>query len=162
MLGRNLKDFLIAHPTRRDTGAPVQFQQVNDDAALGVAITAALTHATQSGHRNIAIIAKTAQRCRTATTLVAQTPQPIALIDSVAFEYSGGIVSIPVHPAKGIEFDVAIVIDTNAHTYTDTEFDERLLYVAVTRPMHALYILWQGQLSTYLHDDRRVAARFPA
>lgn len=54
--------------------------------------------------------------------------------------YSGGIVIIPCHLAKGLEFDVVIIANASKEMYKEKELDVKLLYVAMTRPLHELYI----------------------
>lgn len=134
-------------------GAPVTLQRVANDTDLTRNIEIAIKQAQSRGHRNIAVIGKTTTRCQSLhTSCMQHIQQPIQLAESADFDYQGGLVLLPIHLAKGVEFDVAIVIDADDQTYTDTEFDGRLLYVAVTRPMHELYIFWQGSRSMYLEQ----------
>jgi DNA helicase-2/ATP-dependent DNA helicase PcrA len=60
------------------------------------------------------------------------------------FEFRGGVVLLPVALAKGLEFDAAVVVDADGETYGPDAFDGRLLYVALTRAMHELHVLWTG------------------
>lgn len=50
------------------------------------------------------------------------------------------------HMAKGLEFDRVIVADVSANNY-HTEMDRHLLYVACTRAMHQLMLIYQGEPS---------------
>jgi len=43
-----------------------------------------------------------------------------------------------------------IVVDADARRYRQAELDAKLLYVAVTRALHRLYVLWTGQPSPLL------------
>jgi len=72
------------------------------------------------------------------------------LATSSDFKYEGGIVIVPVHLAKGMEFEASLVVDADTQTYTETEFDGRLLYVALTRALHILHVFWIGQISKHL------------
>ena len=67
-------------------------------------------------------------------------------------EYRGGLVILPVHLAKGMEFEAALVVDSDVATYSASEFDGRLLYVAVTRALHALHVFWCGDVSPHLRE----------
>jgi DNA helicase-2/ATP-dependent DNA helicase PcrA len=49
---------------------------------------------------------------------------------------------------------VVLVIGADARTYTEAPLDARLLYVAVTRALHRLYVLWTGQPSPLLSPIR--------
>ena len=66
--------------------------------------------------------------------------------------YRGGVIVLPVALAKGLEFDAAVVVDADAATYGPAAFDARLLYVALTRAMHALRVVWAGSPSPHLGD----------
>lgn len=55
--------------------------------------------------------------------------------------YQTGILVLPISKAKGLEFDSVFLADVNKKRYTDNELDIRLLYVAVTRPLHRLFII---------------------
>jgi len=102
-------------------------------------------------YRNIAIITKTTDYCSKLAVLLRQAKlDQFAVATSVDFEYKGGIVVLPVHLAKGMEFEAALVVGTDDRTYTATEFDGRLLYVALTRALHVLHILWIGNVTMHL------------
>lgn len=62
-----------------------------------------------------------------------------------------GIVVMPVYMAKGLEFDCVIVYETNNKNYK-TEFDQKQLYIASTRALHKLILLYTGSKSKYLYS----------
>ena len=47
---------------------------------------------------------------------------------------------VPSHLAKGLEFD-AVIIAAFDEPFRDHPIDRKLLYVAMTRPMHELHIV---------------------
>ena len=51
--------------------------------------------------------------------------------------------------SKGLEFDEVIILDADSETYK-TQYDKGLLYIAATRAMHRLTILYTGSPSPYL------------
>ena len=62
-------------------------------------------------------------------------------------EYKGGICTIPSYLAKGLEFDGAIVANATEGEYnSDRNTDMKLLYVAMTRPLHELNILYNDKI----------------
>ena len=65
-------------------------------------------------------------------------------------EYTGGISVIPSYLSKGLEFDAVIINDANSEKYADDGIDQKLLYVAITRAMHELYINYRGEISSSL------------
>jgi DNA helicase-2/ATP-dependent DNA helicase PcrA len=60
------------------------------------------------------------------------------------------VIVLPVALAKGLEFDAAVVVDADENTYGPSAFDARLLYVALTRALHALRVIWAGRPSPHL------------
>lgn len=59
--------------------------------------------------------------------------------------------------AKGLEYDAVIVLGVN-DSFTDTVFNQKLLYMAATRAKHYLAIHWAGQQSPILRavSDRGI------
>jgi DNA helicase-2/ATP-dependent DNA helicase PcrA len=119
---------------------------VADEAALVDAIRQAVVQARERRYASVAVIAKTAARAReVAERLAAAGVEGVTLIDRPEdMEFRGRAVVLPVHLAKGLEFDAAVVVDADARTYGSSAFDARLLYVALTRAMPDLRVLWAG------------------
>jgi DNA helicase-2/ATP-dependent DNA helicase PcrA len=61
-------------------------------------------------------------------------------------DYKSGLLILPVAQAKGLEFDSVIILDMNKERYPDTEYSTRLLYVAVTRALHRLIVITNGNI----------------
>jgi DNA helicase-2/ATP-dependent DNA helicase PcrA len=53
--------------------------------------------------------------------------------------------------AKGREFDHVVVADAQAEVYPDTPLARRRLYTAVSRAMHRVTVLAQGELTPLLN-----------
>lgn len=51
--------------------------------------------------------------------------------------------------AKGLEFDAVLLLNASAKAYR-TEREKKLLYVACTRALHELHILYSGKLSPFI------------
>lgn len=64
--------------------------------------------------------------------------------------YKSGIVVLPSCLAKGLEFDAVLIFNASSAEYTEDELDIKLLYVAMTRPLHKLYIYHTGELTPLL------------
>ncbi len=98
--------------------------------------------------QTIAVIGKTAQQCsvihrelngRIATKLITHDNQT----------FCSGITIIPSYLAKGLEFDVVLVLYTDTEHYHQ-EADRKILYTVCTRAMHRLYLLYYKELSTII------------
>lgn len=72
------------------------------------------------------------------------------LLDINQSEYAGGVTLAKAADVKGFEFDGVILADAGAGRFPDKELDARLLYVCLTRPLHRLACLYQGELSPLL------------
>jgi DNA helicase-2/ATP-dependent DNA helicase PcrA len=103
------------------------------------------------GHASVGIITRTPARARALAPLLARAGLSDAqLALAPDFAYRGGVIVLPVALAKGLEFDAAVVVDADGATYGPSAFDARLLYVALTRALHALRVIWAGSLSPHL------------
>ncbi|MCK9368463.1 ATP-binding domain-containing protein [Candidatus Dojkabacteria bacterium] len=65
-------------------------------------------------------------------------------------DYKTGILVLPITKAKGLEFDSVFIVDINAENYKENELDTRQLYVAITRPLHRLFLITNGDPSKLL------------
>ncbi|MCL2741135.1 MAG: ATP-binding domain-containing protein, partial [Oscillospiraceae bacterium] len=66
------------------------------------------------------------------------------LISGKDKEYKGGFVVIPSYLSKGLEFDAVAVLGADEPSYPGSELDVKLLYVSMTRALHALALIWHG------------------
>lgn len=63
-------------------------------------------------------------------------------------EYNGGICIITSYLAKGLEFDGVIISNSGEEEYDSNKMiDMKLLYVAMTRPLHELTILYKNDIT---------------
>ena len=67
--------------------------------------------------------------------------------------FSSGIRTVVgrIPDAKGLEYDAVIVMGVN-HTFRETLFNQKLLYVATTRAKHHLSLFWSGRQSPILRS----------
>lgn len=102
----------------------------------------------KSGHKNIAVICKTAKESKAAFEGVKKA-HDARLIEKGTLTFENGVNVVPAYLAKGIEFDAVIIYDSSSYTRTE---ERKLLYTACTRAMHELYVLSKGKLSPLLED----------
>ncbi|MFP3415815.1 ATP-binding domain-containing protein, partial [Bacillus sp. SIMBA_074] len=65
-----------------------------------------------------------------------ETIPELTLLSSKDNQFPGGVTVMPAYLTKGLQFDVVFIVDVNS--YLDNEWDAKLLYVAMTRPVHRL------------------------
>ena len=101
-------------------------------------------------YKSIAVICKTLKECKDVHTLLSKQIKDVTLINGKEEVYKSGIVVLPSCLAKGLEFDAVLIFNANNTCYTEDELDIKLLYVAMTRPLHKLYIYHTGELTPLL------------
>lgn len=70
---------------------------------------------------------------------------------------SKGIILMDLSLAKGLEFDHVVIPDAQEQVYPDTPLSRRRLYTAISRAMHEVTILSQGQLTPLLSGAQQKA-----
>ncbi|TWE08149.1 DNA helicase-2/ATP-dependent DNA helicase PcrA [Neobacillus bataviensis] len=88
---------------------------------------------------SIAIIGKTNAECLRIHKMLENSNLPIQLLEEKEDMKKGCVVILPSYLSKGLEFD-AVLILTMEESYSEEELDIKLLYVAMTRPMHRLFL----------------------
>lgn len=92
-----------------------------------------------NGHKAIALICKTTDDAVTLLALL-ECKLPVQLLTEDAQIDQDKLLIVPCHLAKGLEFDAVITVIVS-EPYFDTPTDRKLLYVALTRAMHELYLI---------------------
>ena len=101
-----------------------------------------------SGHASLGIIAKTNRDARALYDSLKQKHE-IHLLSPESGSFSSGVSVTSIQMSKGLEFDQVIVADADSETYT-TGYDRSLLYIACTRAMHKLALLYTGEQTKLL------------
>lgn len=65
-------------------------------------------------------------------------------------EFHNGVMLLPVTLTKGLEFDCVVLWCPDADHYANTPRDAKLLYVAITRALHELHLIYDKKLSELL------------
>jgi DNA helicase II / ATP-dependent DNA helicase PcrA len=135
----------LIEPFNRTGPKPVivQVKDMNDQAAK---VSNIIEKMKEAGHKNIAIICKTAKESKSAFEAL-QQKHDARLIEKGTLTFESGINVVPAYLAKGIEFDAVLIF--NASEYQREE-ERKLLYTACTRAMHELFVLSAGKMSPLL------------
>jgi DNA helicase-2/ATP-dependent DNA helicase PcrA len=144
----------LAVPLARTGKSPVEIN-LGDAAKRSTTLRDIIAQERQAGHKSIAILVKTAYASRRLAEEMRQVGvNDFQLIDGQTLRYNDGLTILPIYLAKGLEFDTVIVADAGAEHYTNSTLDLRLLYVAITRASHHLYIGWQGRITPLLDPSQ--------
>ncbi|ANE48170.1 helicase UvrD [Paenibacillus swuensis] len=94
--------------------------------------------------KTTAVIGRTAASCRELARELAKEGIEASLLDAKQATYGGGLSVVPAYLAKGLEFDAVIVADADARSYRAAPAEAKLLYVACTRALHELHLVYSG------------------
>jgi DNA helicase-2/ATP-dependent DNA helicase PcrA len=106
----------------------------------------------KEGFKTAAVIGKTLDECARFAALLKKGKEGFTLITGKEKEYKGGMVIVPSYLAKGLEFDAVFIPDGGSEEYSEDELDIKLLYVAMTRPLHKLCIYHTEKMSPLLEE----------
>jgi DNA helicase-2/ATP-dependent DNA helicase PcrA len=145
----NEKDLIVAKPVIRHGNNP-QIRSFEKEEELFLALENKVESLLSEGQVSIAIIGKTKEECKSIYENLHHRGMPnLMLIDENKKEYHHPVVIIPSYMAKGLEFD-AVIIASPHSSYQQEILDIKLLYVAMTRALHQLDILYKKGLNPVL------------
>lgn len=104
----------------------------------------------EKGYETIALICKDQKEVDKLYSQFQKLGLDIKKIEESNDKYNGGICLLPSYLSKGLEFDAVIITDANSDKYKSNQESQRLLYVAITRAMHELYINYQNEITESL------------
>jgi len=99
----------------------------------------------ESKNASLGIILKTNKAAKTLYHILSKECE-VSLISPESTNFKNGVSITSIQMSKGLEFDEVIISGTNSDTYR-TEYDRSLLYIACTRAMHRLTLLYTRELS---------------
>lgn len=121
----------------------IKYKEKNEQISL---IKRILEQYKTQNYKTIAIICKNEEEAQELyIKLEMNDIKNITLNDT---EYNGGICIITSYLAKGLEFDGVIILNSGEEEYNSNKIiDMKLLYVAMTRPLHELTILYKNDIT---------------
>ncbi|MBO8172475.1 MAG: AAA family ATPase [Bacillaceae bacterium] len=137
-----IPDEILARPVVRHGKKPVviPFEKKN---GFVTSIVEKVSQVREEGFRSIALIGKSLDECKKIKTYMDQHGGISTQLLKGEEEVEGDdVVIVPSYVAKGLEFDAVFVVNID-DVYTDDELDVKLLYVAMTRPLHRLFIYYR-------------------
>lgn len=127
-------------------GRPVEIRKAADERELA-SLTAAQIQETESrGYKTIAVICRTEEEAARAEEWLSG----MCKISDDQDNFTNGVMILPIHKTKGLEFDAAVLWNPDIKAYPMEDASARLLYVAITRALHELYVFHIGPLTELL------------
>ncbi|WP_160680056.1 RNA polymerase recycling motor HelD [Clostridium sp. C8-1-8] len=139
----------LAKPVIRH-GELIKIEGLSDIEELALKIKSDINLWKQKEYKSLALICKNIDECRKLKSRIDSFDIETSIVTGGESDFNGGIVIIPTYLVKGLEFDMVIICNASKQMYTNSELDIKLLYVAMTRPLHYLKIYHIGQISKLL------------
>lgn len=103
------------------------------------------------GYETIAVVCRDAEAAkRTASEL--SEYMAVMESDPEKADFGSGVMVLSVEYTKGLEFDAVLIWDPTRTDYPVDDGHARLLYVAATRALHELCVLYAGELTGLIAD----------
>ncbi|WP_431799980.1 HelD family protein [Halobacillus andaensis] len=129
-----------AEPVVRHGNLPA-FHHSQTEKEAAPTLAAAIDEIQKEGMKTIAVITKTKEDAKRVMKVSRQLKNgSFQLLEEDETLEDGKIAVVPTHLSKGLEFDAVIVMSIN-DSYLLSELDTKLLYVAMTRPLHRLHFI---------------------
>ncbi len=132
-------------------GSEVCVKVLDSSKEIAENIDETIKKSVEAGYKSVAVICRTIEEAQSFKELL--DCQDIRLIDGKDDDYGGGIVLVPAYLAKGLEFDCVIIADAGTETYSGSETDIKLLYIAMTRALHELTVFAKWELCDMLKEN---------
>jgi len=149
VLERSGEDLPQATPVFR-SGEPVDVRSVAD-AEIPVTLAQAITAARSRGIETAAVITRTEADALKLHAQLQVAGLDTHLVEAHETNYQGGISVLPVHLAKGLEFDAVWLPNVSNLQYRTRFLDAKLLYVACTRALHELHVWYDDSPSALIN-----------
>ena len=129
---------ILAKPVIRHGEKPI-VRKYETAKEIVVAVRDEVKKLDADGYKSIALICKTIDECKQVKKFFDKEEFSVDLLSGEEKVYHSGVTVVPSYVAKGLEFDVVFIINIEDE-YTTEDIDLKLLYVAMTRALHKLYI----------------------
>ena len=121
-------------------GKPVSVKTVRKEQLQGQ-LKETVDRLVGSGYETIAVICKTEEDAKNVRRMLCMDGNT---------EFSNGVMVLPVSLTKGLEFDAVVLWKLDRERYGNNPKDAKLLYVAITRALHELHMILDGELTELL------------
>lgn len=129
----------------------VEEQKGISDTAFAKRAAEILSNWQKDGYDTIAVVCRDKEAAQATAKLLSQH---INILDSdlEKVNFGSGILVLPVEYTKGLEFDAVLIWNPTREDYPSDDGDAKLLYVAATRALHELHVLYRDSLTGLIAD----------
>ncbi len=105
----------------------------------------------EAGYTTQAVICRTEEETKEVHNKLKELMDLEPLKDDLEdMNFTNGIMVLPIHMTKGLEFDSVLLWNPDRYNYEKSDADAKLLYVAITRALHELHIVYMGEMAELL------------
>ncbi|QST00602.1 UvrD-helicase domain-containing protein [Pontibacillus sp. ALD_SL1] len=142
-----------AEPVVRHGEKPIFYSTLKEDWEK--ALYEEFMKLSEKGFKSFTIIGKTIKECKAIYEHMSLyfPEEEIQLVQGQEEMEKDRVIILPVYLAKGLEFDCVFLVNLQ-EGYESTELDRKLLYVAMTRPLHRLQLWSKDPKNFLLHRVR--------
>lgn len=132
-------------------GKDVTMAQLSDDKELYHYTAEQVKHWQKEGLETIAIVCRDEKE---AEKIKKKLGKKLSVTgdDLENTEFGSGVMILPVAYTKGLEFDAVLLFDPSREKYPSDDVHVKLLYVAATRALHELAVLYKDILTELIAD----------
>lgn len=139
-----------ADPIERH-GSDVSITECANREALLPATVKTIRKWMENGRETIAVICRDEAEASDVSRKLGRE-LPLADSDPETAEFTEGVMVLPVEYTKGLEFDAVVLYDPTENAYPSEDRYVKLLYVAATRALHELSVIYTGKLTGLIAD----------
>lgn len=133
-------------------GTAVRKEAFDDEEALLAAGVQTIKTWQAQGYETIAVVCRDEAEAADTVRKLKQYV-PVVEEDLETAEFGEGVMVLPVAYTKGLEFDAVLLLDPTEEKYPENDGQMKLLYVAATRALHELAVLYTGELTGILAKE---------
>lgn len=127
-------------------GNDVSVIKSEDETALISSLKKVLADYTEKEYETIAVITKDIKDCDRLYSLINKDVKVKKFSDEDT-DFTNGIMVLPIEYSKGLEFDAVVIFNPTSESYPCEDGYAKLLYVAATRALHELSVVYTGTLT---------------
>ncbi|NTV91632.1 MAG: ATP-binding domain-containing protein, partial [Clostridiales bacterium] len=135
---------VIRHGAKADILKMSTFEEITAD------ISGKIASMRLQSFKSMAVICKTMETCKAYHAALSKMLDNVWLLTGKEDVYHKGVTIVPSYLSKGLEFDAVFIPDAEDEVYRQQDLDIKLLYVAMTRPLHNLTLYYRNNPSTLL------------
>lgn len=98
------------------------------------------------GYETIAVICRDEEEAERVSEKLKKKIE-LRKFNSETEEFGSGVIVLPIEYSKGLEFDAVLLFNADDKNYSCQDGFAKLLYVAATRALHELVVLYSGKLT---------------